>query len=55
MPIISSSSIILSGAPDVRIERGAEYNFSSTLASLGDMTTIQFSLENKPDWVNFSE
>ena len=55
MPLIPSSTPIISGVPDVRVEQGAEYQFLPILEYPGDMASIQFSIANKPDWADFSE
>ena len=41
--------------PDEQIEQSVEYSFTPTLDYPGDVNTIQFSIENKPDWASFSE
>lgn len=55
MPLIPSSTPILSGVPDVRVEQGAEYHFLPILEYPGDIGSIVFSIVNKPDWADFSE
>lgn len=55
MPLIPSTTVTLSGVPDVRVEQDAEYRFVPTLEYPGDVSTIEFSIENKPDWASFSE
>ena len=54
-PLTPSSIPALSGVPDEQIEQGAEYSFTPTLDYPGDVNTVQFSIENKPDWASFSE
>jgi hypothetical protein len=55
MPLTPSSIPALSGVPDEQIEQGVEYSFTPTLDYPGDVTTVQFSIENKPGWASFSE
>lgn len=55
MPLTPSSLPALSGVPDEQIEQGSEYRFTPSLDYPGDVNTIQFSIENKPDWASFSE
>jgi hypothetical protein len=55
MPLIPSSIPALSGVPDITVEQDAEYRFTPILDYPGDVDTVQFSIENKPDWASFSE
>ena len=55
MPLVPSTIPALSGIPDITVEQDVEYRFVPTLNYPGDINTIQFSIENKPDWASFSE
>ncbi|WP_444996601.1 putative Ig domain-containing protein [Aliikangiella sp. IMCC44359] len=53
-PLIPNTAPAISGVPETSLLQNDNYQFIPTITYAGDISTVSFSIQNKPDWTAFN-
>lgn len=53
-PLVSDAVPVLRGTPNTAVQQDASYDFRPELEYTGVVSQVEFSIENKPEWAEFS-